>query len=103
MCDVPSVYGEGARRARKLHFCCECARQIEIGEIYQVAEGIWEDGPQSFHTCVECYEVREDLREDMPSGYVYSEETACALAFGCLRDTLAAEDFEVSREIRRLS
>ncbi len=97
MCEMPSVYGEAGQRARKPHICCECGRQIEIGEIYQKAAGIWEGSPQSFHTCAECWEVREDLREDLPSGYIYSEETACTLAFGNLREAIADEDREVSR------
>ncbi len=101
MCDVPSLYREGAHCARKTSVCCECRRKIEPGEIYLYAWGIWEGDSNSYCTCAECWEVREDLREDMPSGAVYDDETACALAFGCLRDALATEDLEVGRIIRR--
>jgi hypothetical protein len=103
MCEVATIYRQGAHRARKPVACCECGRQIEPGEVYLHSWGVWEGTAEIYRTCAECWEVREDLREDMPSGYVYDEETACALAFGCLRDTLATEDLEVSREIRRTS
>jgi hypothetical protein len=96
MCELPSIYRECALRARKVAVCCECQRQIETGEVYQYAWGIWEDNPASYRTCAECWEVREDLRNDMPSGSVYGEETACTLAFGCLRDTLETATLEAS-------
>ena len=101
MCEMPTTSTMNARRAKKPHDCVECSRRIEPGEIYEHVWGIWEGTAETFHTCAECWEVRQDLREDMPSGHVYDEETSCALAFGNLREALADEDREVSYAIRR--
>lgn len=89
MCEAPSVYRFAASQARKPHRCVECGRRIEPGEIYEYVWGVWDGTPASIHTCTECFEVRAELREDMPHGHVYDEETECALAFGNLRDALA--------------
>jgi hypothetical protein len=97
MCEIASVYRQAPHSARKPHVCCECNREINPREIYLCAWGIWEGAAETYCTCAECWEVREELRADMPSGYVYTEETACALAFGWLRDTLADQAREASR------
>ena len=94
MCDYPSVYRATVATARKPHVCVECRRRIEPGEIYEYVWGVWSGDPASIHTCAECFEVRAELFETMPSGMVYSDETACALAFGNLRETLATEMWE---------
>lgn len=66
MCETPSVYREQAYVARKAHVCEECGRIIVIGELYQSVWGVWEGRGETFGTRAECWEVREDLSEDMP-------------------------------------
>ncbi len=96
MCEVPIFYQEQPRRARKPHRCCECRRTIDAGEVYLNSFGVWEGTPREYCTCAECHETREDLRADMPSGHVYDEETACALAFGNLHYELTNQIHEIS-------
>ena len=47
--------------ARKAHICCECERQIEVGEQYQKVSGIWDGEPETYKTCSECAEIRDTL------------------------------------------
>jgi hypothetical protein len=101
MCEIPRVYREQVCKAAKSYQCCECARVISVGELYQYAWGVWNGEPSAFSTCAECFEVREELRDTMPSGYVYSDETACALAFGNLREALADECREMNYAMER--
>ena len=62
MCDLPSVFSDTIRRARKDHKCCECRRIIKSGERYHLSKGCWEHKWYEFKTCTECDELREELR-----------------------------------------
>lgn len=45
-------------KARKPHRCCECRREIAIGETYSLENGNWEGSWQKFRTCVDCLSIR---------------------------------------------
>ena len=96
MCEAPSLFRANAHRARVPHQCDECLREIATGELYEYAWGIWEGRPEHYETCAECWEVRDDLRDDMlSSGVLFDEEIACDLAFGNLPYALANECAEM--------
>ena len=93
MCDAPTVFRATAHRARTPKVCDECRRTIEPGELYENAFGVWSGDAATYHTCAECWEVRNDLYDDLsqPDSGMYAEEVACALAFGNLREELAEQ------------
>lgn len=57
MCDMPAVFGQEQRKARKEHKCCECAVMIKPGEAYIYSHGVWDGSGQSFKQCLDCAEV----------------------------------------------
>ncbi|TYC93010.1 hypothetical protein [Novosphingobium sp. BW1] len=58
-CEVPQAFNERWRTARKPHRCCECGAWIKPGDRYNYVSGIWDNQPDSHHTCVECVQVRD--------------------------------------------
>lgn len=48
-------------RARKPHKCCECGREINVGERHEVFVARSEGQFFSKRTCAECQDVRESL------------------------------------------
>jgi hypothetical protein len=57
------------RVARKEHKCCECNRDIKIGEEYEYIHGLWDGEFNTFKTCLGC----QRLRDDICSSYLYGE------------------------------
>lgn len=58
MCEVPKVYQEVSRRARKAHTCSECRLTIALGERYVRCSCLgdsWDDWPM----CVTCSAVKD--------------------------------------------
>lgn len=58
MCEVPKVYQEVSRRARKAHTCSECRLTIAAGELYvrcSILGDSWDDWPM----CVTCSVVKD--------------------------------------------
>lgn len=51
------------RKARKQHACCECTKQISVGERYEYISGVWDGRPNSFHTCEKCADLRDSMEE----------------------------------------
>jgi hypothetical protein len=72
--DLPSVFSEKIRTARREHKCCECQRTIKTGERYHFAKGCWEGKWGEYKTCASCHELRRDLIDDdnvlAPFGYL---------------------------------
>jgi hypothetical protein len=69
-------YSDRVVRARKLHKCYECGRQISIGSQYQRYSGKWEGQMDSFTTCLDCMNIREGLSRDgrwPPFGQLWDE------------------------------
>ncbi len=67
-CDYvpPSAYTAKVVKARKAHTCEECGRNIEPGENYERASGIWEDEPHTYKTCRQCLALREYVEAHIP-------------------------------------
>jgi len=69
---MPDFFTETAPRARKTHRCCECHKEIAVGERYQRVSGKWDGDVQSFKICEPCRRIREwadaylrkELRDD---------------------------------------
>lgn len=53
------LYSETRPIARKEHKCCECGRKIRPGERYERVYGIWDNGPETYKTCVYCLGLRD--------------------------------------------
>ena len=61
MSDMPSWWDERFPKARKEHYCDECAQTIKPGEIYQLVVGVWSGDFARFKTCSSCQYKREWL------------------------------------------
>lgn len=55
-------------RARKTHKCCECHREILIGEKYEYVFGKWDGDTYTHKTCLDCMSVRDSF---FCAGYIY--------------------------------
>ena len=60
----PLCSHEGIRKAIKIHKCCECYKTISPGEQYEYISGIWDDGPETYKTCLDCKSLRNVFFED---------------------------------------
>ena len=80
MSELPSCYTSKWRVSRKPHRCCECRGIIFYKERYHYFSGIWDGRADSYKTCQDCYNIREELRldldldydEELPFGELYS-------------------------------
>lgn len=74
--DYADEYMQGLQqkvvRGRKPYRCCECSRQIEVGERHEYYAGAWEGGVQSFRTCLQCTEARSWLVKEC-GGFLFTE------------------------------
>jgi hypothetical protein len=61
--EYPDVFSVCSRKARKIHFCCECYHVIPIGEKYQYAKGCWDGRWDEYKTCQSCADLREELKD----------------------------------------
>ena len=76
--DPPSFYREERRKARKVHTCEECGRQIEAGERYRFVSGMWNGHVGEHKACAHC-DAAQRLLVKHCDGYM----------LGCLREELA--------------
>jgi hypothetical protein len=56
---LPTVFQEEERKARKPHQCCECAEIIPAGFVYRYSHGVWDGEGRDYKTCVRCAKVRD--------------------------------------------
>ena len=68
--DMPSVWTEEDRKARKEHKCCECGEIIKVGEKYEYFSGCYDGKWWVYKTCEVCSNIRDDLCCD---GYILGE------------------------------
>ena len=59
--EIPSVFSDTVRKARREHKCCECRRAIKIGEQYHLSKGCWEGKWDEYKTCMDCQDLREEI------------------------------------------
>ena len=60
-CEPWHFFKADIAKARKAHWCGECRRQIESGEIYERARGLADGFWSTFKTCRHCIAAREWL------------------------------------------
>lgn len=63
---LPHVYKQRVIAARKKHECCECGRDIRIGDLYERTFATYEGDAHIYTTCLICRKIREDY---FPCGY----------------------------------
>jgi len=54
-------------RSRKDHECYECRRPIPKGAECERGSGLWEGKFDTWHTCLDCVNIRDGLNCDGPS------------------------------------
>lgn len=57
-CEMPKVYDETLRTARKPHECEECGETIPVGSQYFVLKGLWEEW-NTYKTCLTCKAIAD--------------------------------------------
>ena len=90
-------------RARAVHVCCECRREIQKGDRFESVAGKWDGEFYVFKTCLVCVEIRGAFSCD--GTYVYEalweSLTECFpdLTTGCFEklETAAAKAYLKSR------
>lgn len=58
-CEMPSVYAETIRTARKAHECVECDEVIPVGSQYTVTKGLWDGEWRTYKTCLTCKAIAD--------------------------------------------
>jgi hypothetical protein len=98
-CDSPTISRSETRRARKLHRCSECGRQIAKGEIHRYHFCVYDGDVSTPRTCEHCCVAEDWLRANC-GGYVIEQvieeirehaEEYPALALPLLRITVGAK------------
>ncbi len=64
MSDLPSVFSDRIRTARREHKCCECHQSIAPGSRYHLSKGYWDGKWAEFKTCVDCDDLRDEILRD---------------------------------------
>ena len=68
--DPAEFYSSTWPKARKPHKCCECRREIAPGEKYERTVGKWDGQMDTYLTCSECVEIRQQFCCD---GWLYGD------------------------------
>jgi hypothetical protein len=68
VCIGSDDYGESASfsnmeypKARKVHTCEECYRDIAIGQTYEKYSGVWDGSFSNHKTCMDCVNIRRGM------------------------------------------
>jgi len=59
--DGPEFYDRKIVKARKVHKCCECGREIVFAEEYENICGKWDGVFSLYKTCLDCVAIREAM------------------------------------------
>ena len=97
---------ESWHRARKAHRCCECGREIVVGERYRYCaiKDYEYSGVDSYHTCAGCAVVEDWLRAEC-RGWLFGgvdEDLAGHLTYGPWSADEERQTFRVTRPARLL-
>ena len=90
------------RRARKPHKCCECHKEIAIGERYEHARDKFDGEMWTAETCLICAEIADAFycNGRLYGGGLWDEMESCfeSMTTGCLKQlTTAAAKAELMR------
>ena len=77
-CESPEFFEQYEPKARKPHRCCECKREIRVGETYVRSSGKWDGEFATFSQCEACDELVAKVMRD----------TECCVPFGNLVEEL---------------
>lgn len=93
-------------KARKMHKCGECRRDIQPGSEYERTSFKWEGKFETYHVCFDCAEIREafdcsEAGEALIIGEMWSylEQNFASLTTGCLAnlETASAKAYLLER------
>jgi len=59
--DAAEISTSTIRKARKSHECCECDREIIVGEHYEEATLLYDGSWDRYRTCLDCLSVRSAM------------------------------------------
>ena len=71
-CEMPTVFNESKRKAKKQHTCCECDRFISKGESYFMLQGLWDGQWRNYKQCVDCHEIGNKYQDETRECYPIS-------------------------------
>lgn len=64
--ESPDFYSKSEHKARKVHRCTECNRQISAGQTYEKVVGKWDGRLDVFKTCCRCTALRQHIQAHVP-------------------------------------
>lgn len=74
--EYPQFYVSKIRRARKVHKCDECFKEIRATEQYEHVTGKWYDDVEVYKTCGDCLNLRNRIYDiEISRGCSSSEAT----------------------------
>jgi len=71
--NTPEIYREEYRKARKIHKCCECKKDINPGQEYKYAVGKWEGEFNYYRWCLECDEIKIYIMNRFSESIIFGE------------------------------
>jgi hypothetical protein len=72
----PAVFVATDRKARKIHRCHECYRDILPGETYREERGLWDGEWSTWKTCADCLSVRDVMFSQYQYGELWEDVAA---------------------------
>ena len=60
---MPEFFNERFVHAKKKHKCCECGKEIKVGDEYKYTTGKWDGEFGVYKTCIKCSNLFESLRD----------------------------------------
>ena len=60
---MPDFFSEKFVYAKKKHICCECGKEIKIGDEYKYITGKWDGDFITYKTCEKCSNLFESLKD----------------------------------------
>lgn len=72
-CEMPKVFNESKRKAKKQHNCCECDRPILKGENYFMLQGLWDGQWRNYKQCSICHDIGKKYQDETNECYPLGE------------------------------
>lgn len=61
--DGPELFTRIERKARKIHKCYECRKEIKPGDEYSCHKGLWDGQWDEFKICEACQDLSDSMQE----------------------------------------
>lgn len=65
--EQPKFYRRENPKCRKVTKCCECRGEIKVGEQYHKVSGVWGAEFDTYRTCNDCEQLRDEINKDRGS------------------------------------